>query len=195
MIVLDAAGIHPFQGEKPPFATSFALGDIEEHLFTDKHKSVFIAVPSAKEEGKLAFLAIRILLDNDLLPVPKTDYVSNLNEYFSVLPKRATIYAMRNGRLLNYSVDDLRRDWNRFFSKNSFHRHLAAKRYKTARQALIEFHTCTDRGNRFFQQLTKSLFGRVTAYTEEQASRVLFGAAIVLEFKRFMNPGVPLPKF
>ena len=195
MIVIDAGGVHPFIGAKPPFATDYAMGDIDELVFADKYKSVFLSVPTQLETGKKSFLAVRILLDNDLLKVPRTGGILDVADYFRCLPTRAAVYAMRNGKLLNYSLDDFRRDWNRFFKKNSMYRHLAAKRYKSSRQALIEFHSCTDRGNRFFQKLTIAIFGRITAFTEECAARVLFGAAVVLEFPKFFKHGIPLCRF
>lgn len=194
MIVLDHAGIHPYEGTSPPFATLHCAGDVEDLVFADRHKSVYIAVPAQNEtEGKVAHLAVRILLDNDILRVPPTDPdTKNLKTYFDVLPRRATLYAMRDGRHVNYDHEGLRRDWNRLFAKNAMYRALAAKRYKSARQALQEFHSCTVNGNRFFQKLTQALYGRITAHTEECAARVLLGAAVVKQFPRLYKSAVPL---
>lgn len=196
MIVIDKAGLHPFKGASPPFDTNFAAGDIDELIFSDKHKSVFCGVPAQNENGNVAELAVRILLDAEKLLVPRTDPgIKNLNNYFDGLPRRAVIYAMRNGRRVNYSLEDIRRDWNLIFKKNAYYRHLAKTRYQTPRQALLEFHASTERNNRFFQQLVTSLYDRITAFTEERAARTIFGAAIVHRFRSMYRQSVPLISF
>ena len=195
MVVLDSAGIHAFKGEQPPFSTNYALGDVEEHVFTDKFKSVFITVPGAIETGEICELAVRIMLDAEVLQVPKTGGVSKLRDHFEHLPKRAAIYAMRNGFLINYSLEDLRRDWVRLFKKNAIYRHLARTRYQSAHQALVEFEKSTDRNNRFFQKLQHGIYGRITAHTEELTARILFGAAVVLKFPKLYKCALPLVAF
>lgn len=196
MMVLDSSGIHPFIGASPPFSTLHVCGDIEAHVFTDRHKSVFIDCPQHREEGKIALLAVRIMLDSETLQVPPVDFdVGDIKNYFSCLPRRAVVYAMRNGTRVNYGLDDLRRDWQKIFKKNAYYRHLARTRYKSSKQALIEFHSSTNRGNRFFQTLTRTLYGRITAYTEECASRALLGAAVVLEFPSMFRQAIPLVSF
>ena len=196
MIVMDSAGIHPFLGERPPYEISHAMGDVEELVFMDKHKSVFISPPAKEEKGPVAHLVVRIMLDKEKLPLPQVDpHIKNLREYYNILPRRGTVYAMRNGYLVNYTLEDLRRDWNSLFTKNAAYRHIAKQRYKTAKQALIEFHSNTDRGNRFFQTLVRGLYGRFDAYTEQLGERVLFGAAIVLEWPKMFKTSIPIASF
>lgn len=178
---------------KFPFQTMFADGDIESLLFTDKHKSVFISIPSFVEPGDPNIFVIRMMLDAEILPVPKVGgHINNLHIYFDNLPKRGVLYAMRNGYRVNYGLQDLKRDWGIIFKKNSMYRHLAKTRYKTPRQALLELHNSAERGNKFFQRLQMALYGKVTAFTEEATARQLLGAAVVKRYQKVFRGPQPI---
>ena len=162
-------------------------------MFSDRHKNVYLALPDGKTPRGTEpdLLVTRIALDSNILPVPIVDSnIPDLGAYFNSLPSFGVLYATRNGRHLPYRLKDLKRDWTRMFAKNSLYLTLARTRYRTTRQALLEFHGSAERNNRLVSQLCQKIYGRRTAYTEECISRIFLGAAIVKKWSLFFK-GLP----
>jgi hypothetical protein len=176
------------------------FGDIESLLFSDKHKNVYMALPSGMTPKGTDpnLLVTRMALDSNILPVPVVDVtVPDLGFYLDSLPSYGIVYATRNGRHVNYTIKDIRRDWSRLFVKNSLYMTFARTRYRTVRQALLEFHSSADRGNQLVEKLSFKLFSRpLTAYTQEVIARIFLGAAIVKKYSNFFKglPKVPTPQ-
>ncbi len=121
------------------------------------------------------------------------DELTNLSDYFCFLPSSGFLYATRNGIHVDYKIQDLKRDWNRLLPANSAYRTLARSRYKTLRQALLEFHGSSSRNNRLVDALAVKLYGRVTAYTQENVQRHILGAAVAKKWAMFFSKRAMFP--
>jgi hypothetical protein len=164
--------------------TNIPVGDVDALLFRDKVKSVYMSLCTRQGNG-INLLATRIALEANILDVPQIDVdTPNLNLYLRQLPQAGILYAMKGKNLINYNINNLKRDWKRLFPENPLYMALM-RRYHTPRQALTEFHFSDT--SQLVPALQMKLYGKITAYSNECILRAIYGAAIAKSYPDFFN--------
>jgi hypothetical protein len=162
------------------------IGDCECLVKKFKNKCVYL-VTSKYGQNAENMLLVRMQVEAGILQLPLIDDHKDLRKYFKSFPKRGILYCMRGNKLVDYTVGELRRDWNHFFSQNSLHRVLR-NRYENSMQALTEFHT----DGKIIEQMALKWYGKVGMYTQDCVRMSILGAAASFYAPKIFNRIPPL---